>query len=215
LILGAAFFFATLLICHFLTLSLGESLGLAGVGLLSVMAASSTLVLWESDAELKAQRQGLQKEVADLKVAAAEERAAQEAEEAARQTEEAVRPAERSASEVPSPAKQSVVSTPPRMKACPYCGEAILVHAVKCKHCGEIIDEKLRAKLAPRPQQRWNPGVAAVLSFFWPGLGQMYKGQVLNGFCWMFLVALGYLFCLVPGFFLHVICIFGAASGSE
>jgi hypothetical protein len=54
-----------------------------------------------------------------------------------------------------------------------------------------------------------------VLSFFWPGLGQMYKGQILNGFVWMFLVFAGDFFCVVPGSFLHVICIFGAASGSE
>jgi hypothetical protein len=52
-------------------------------------------------------------------------------------------------------------------------------------------------------------------SFLWPGLGQMYKGQVLMGFAWWFIVLLGYAFCLVPGFFLHVICVFDAASGSE
>jgi TM2 domain-containing membrane protein YozV len=37
-----------------------------------------------------------------------------------------------------------------------------------------------------------NPGYAAVFSFFWPGLGQIYNGQILKGllffvamiFCW-------------------------------
>jgi len=29
--------------------------------------------------------------------------------------------------------------------ACPYCGEQILAHAKKCKHCGEILDAELRA----------------------------------------------------------------------
>ncbi|WP_192600570.1 hypothetical protein [Sporosarcina limicola] len=26
-----------------------------------------------------------------------------------------------------------------------------------------------------------NPGIAAVLSFFWSGLGQIYNGQILKG----------------------------------
>jgi len=30
------------------------------------------------------------------------------------------------------------------------------------------------------PIQRWSPGLAAVLSFFLPGLGQLYKGQILS-----------------------------------
>lgn len=30
------------------------------------------------------------------------------------------------------------------MKACPFCGEQILVVAKKCKHCGEFLDESAR-----------------------------------------------------------------------
>ena len=111
------------------------------------------------------------------------------------------------------PATRTTVETDTTI--CPFCRETIKIGALKCKHCGEILDEDLRDERRLRPQQRWNPGVAAVLSFFWPGLGQMYKGQILNGFAWMFIIALGYCCCLFPGFFLHVFCIFGAASGSE
>src|SRR5262249_49945924 len=101
-----------------------------------------------------------------------------------------------------------------------YCMEVIHRRALKCRHCGEILDEELREerereRQRARSQRPWNPGVAAVLSFLWPGLGQIYKGQVLGGFVWMFTVALGYCMCLVPGIFLHIICIFGAASGSD
>jgi hypothetical protein len=46
-------------------------------------------------------------------------------------------------------------------------------------------------------------------------VGQIYKGQVLAGLVWMFCVPIGYALCLVPGFILHVICLFDAASGSE
>jgi len=37
--------------------------------------------------------------------------------------------------------------------------------------CGSLYDEK----------QMKNPGVAAVLSFFYCGLGQIYNGQILKG----------------------------------
>lgn len=61
--------------------------------------------------------------------------------------------------------------------------------------------------------RRWSPGVAALLSFLWPGLGQLYKGQVLNGLVWMAVVFIGYVCFIVPGLILHLCCILGAASG--
>jgi TM2 domain-containing membrane protein YozV len=63
------------------------------------------------------------------------------------------------------------------------------------------------------PVQRWSPGLAAVLSFFVPGLGQLYKGQILNGIVWFFMVGLGYVALILPGLLLHLFCIIGAASG--
>ncbi|MFM7242926.1 MAG: GYF domain-containing protein [Planctomycetaceae bacterium] len=64
------------------------------------------------------------------------------------------------------------------------------------------------------PVQRWSPGLAAVLSFLLPGLGQVYKGQVINGLVWFVLVGLGYLALVLPGLVLHFFCIVGAASGN-
>lgn len=65
---------------------------------------------------------------------------------------------------------------------------------------------------APAPS--WSPGVAAVLSLFIPGLGQMYKGQILNGVVWFIAVLTGYAF-VVPGLALHLCCVLGAASGKK
>ncbi|MFM7206374.1 MAG: GYF domain-containing protein [Planctomycetaceae bacterium] len=64
------------------------------------------------------------------------------------------------------------------------------------------------------PVQRWSPALAAVLSFVVPGLGQVYKGQVINGIVWFFLVGFGYLALILPGLVLHFFCIVGAASGN-
>lgn len=64
------------------------------------------------------------------------------------------------------------------------------------------------------PVRRWSPGLAAVLSFFVPGLGQLYKGQILNGIVWFFLVGMGYMALFVPGLFLHFFCVLGALSGN-
>lgn len=64
------------------------------------------------------------------------------------------------------------------------------------------------------PTREWSPGVAAALSFLIPGLGQIYKGHILNGLAWLVVVAIGYIAFIVPGLILHVCCIFWAARGS-
>jgi TM2 domain-containing membrane protein YozV len=64
------------------------------------------------------------------------------------------------------------------------------------------------------PVQRWSPGLAALLSFFLPGLGQLYKGQIINGIVWFFVVMCGYAALIVPGVFLHFFCVLGALSGN-
>lgn len=96
----------------------------------------------------------------------------------------------------------------PATAHCPYCAEEIKPEAVKCKHCGEFISPELAA--ARTPQNPINPGTAAVLSFFIPGAGQMYKGAIGEGFLWLFFVMLGYLAFFVPGFILHILCVLNA-----
>ncbi|HVC97253.1 MAG TPA: hypothetical protein VND64_26470 [Pirellulales bacterium] len=64
-----------------------------------------------------------------------------------------------------------------------------------------------------RSAPRWSPFAAALLSFIIPGLGQCYKGQILNGIVWFFVVIIGYVALIVPGLVLHLCCIIGAATG--
>lgn len=92
-------------------------------------------------------------------------------------------------------------------------------------------------------RKRFNPLVAAILSFLVPGLGQLYKGQPINGLVWFVVVGIVYgiffvpgmiavgasvasgnshaaevvsdiaRFWSVPGLIVHICCIIGAASG--
>jgi TM2 domain-containing membrane protein YozV len=138
---------------------------------------------------------------------------------------------------VPKPLDaRSVVTCVP----CPLCAESILPNAVKCKHCGEFLDGRssaypvaqqqpvvIQQMVQPAPvvnvsqqmvvhhanHKRWNPFVAAILSLFLPGLGQIYKGQFLNGLAWLVLTIVGYICFIIPGVVLHLCCVLGALTG--
>jgi TM2 domain-containing membrane protein YozV len=107
------------------------------------------------------------------------------------------------------------------LENCPHCG-----HPLTEKSENGIISQVLPANKhvlsnknvivvdhSAISQRKWSPGVAAVLSFLLPGLGQIYKGQVFNGLAWMIVVVVGYVCLVLPGLILHLCCIFGALSG--
>jgi TM2 domain-containing membrane protein YozV len=49
----------------------------------------------------------------------------------------------------------------------------------------------------PPPVFYKNPGMAAVLSFFWMGLGQIYNGQVAKGIFFMVCYAISFILMFV------------------
>lgn len=73
---------------------------------------------------------------------------------------------------------------------CPRCGYANRYDAQYCGSCS-----------APMPLEGGagavihSPGLAAVLSFFWCGLGQIYNGQIAKGI--VMLVLYGISWCLI------------------
>ena len=109
------------------------------------------------------------------------------------------------------------IAAPPALEVkkylCKFCRAPVDWEASKCPHCQEWLREDMR----PRPIVHATPtnqpslGVAAVLSFVIPGLGQVYKGQIFDGIVWLFLVAFGYVFFIVPGLLLHIVCVVGAS----
>ena len=46
--------------------------------------------------------------------------------------------------ECPSCKREIVILHTEKTRKCPYCSEQVLIEAMKCKHCGEILDPKLR-----------------------------------------------------------------------
>ena len=83
--------------------------------------------------------------------------------------------------------------------SCPACGaDRYSASAVFCTRCGANMDAVAASATTSRypntshdvaaPQK--NPGLAAVLSFFWPGLGQIYNGTIGKGLMMMAAYAL-------------------------
>jgi hypothetical protein len=59
----------------------------------------------------------------------------------------------------------------------------------------------------------WSPLIAGVLSLVVPGLGQIYKGQIVGGILWFIFTVWFYLVLIFPGFALHLCCVIFAAAG--
>jgi TM2 domain-containing membrane protein YozV len=64
---------------------------------------------------------------------------------------------------------------------------------------------------APEPAKSWN-GIAAVLSFLIPGLGQLYKGHVVSGLVLFVVTLLCYGLFLLLGIVPHIIAIIDAGT---
>jgi TM2 domain-containing membrane protein YozV len=104
--------------------------------------------------------------------------------------------------------------------ACPYCAEPIRYGARKCRHCGEYLDDDLRRQQARAAayanplaaDAKPNPGIAAVLSLIFPGAGQLYRQKIGAGIAWIVFVFIGYMALVIPGFILHALCIYDAAT---
>ena len=114
---------------------------------------------------------------------------------------------------------------------CPECGNGCSPEASACPKCGhplappfdlnalqasvetppltqqEIWAEETTRMRTPVKERSGAPGTAAVLSVLWPGLGQIYRGEINGGFTWMICVFVGYFLLIVPGLVLHYMCV--------
>lgn len=89
---------------------------------------------------------------------------------------------------------------------CTSCGEIIKEQAEICPKCG------VRQKDAPRQvAQEKNPGLAAVGSFLYTGIGQIYNGQIAKGILLMIVqfVNILLMFVVIGFFTFFIVWIYG------
>ena len=89
---------------------------------------------------------------------------------------------------------------------CPYCEGPVSETAAKCRHCGEW----LTAEPAAPPKGSAGNVVAALASFFVPGLGQLAQGRFLAGL-FVFLLAV-VLWFVYLGWVIHLLAALDAAA---
>ena len=97
----------------------------------------------------------------------------------------------------------------PRMKACPYCAEEIAATAIKCKHCGTMLDGPLNEPYAPSNiiAGRFNSSRGAAERFpRYEEVSWQQKEGVLNIFS-----GLGVFFVLMGWLFIQTFWMFGIA----
>ena len=104
---------------------------------------------------------------------------------------------------------------------CRECGQQVSSEAPTCPHCGvprpvllpvaQPEPQFRHPTFAPPPKQH-DTTVAALLSFFLPGVGQMYKGEVGLGVAFLLGTIMGYVACVIPGIILHIFSIINAAQ---
>ncbi len=83
-----------------------------------------------------------------------------------------------------------------------------------CKNCGAEIDEKaeicpkcgVRVKPIPVTTDKKSSGIAAIASFFIPGLGQIYNGQIGKGIMYIIIgIIFALLMIVLIGFILYTL----------
>lgn len=115
---------------------------------------------------------------------------------------------------------------------CSNCGEPLKEHAIVCSNCGAPVKEHQENKEQPSaqekaqaeqvyetpkaaPKKEKSTFLALILSFFIPGLGQVYNGNFWKGVLFMFAVPIGAIFLIIPGIAIWIYGMYDAYTDAE
>ena len=118
---------------------------------------------------------------------------------------------------------ETVIAVPAEERKCPHCGGKIKIQATICKHCKKNVSPlapgatrsgiaahrpgiSAERSLSPSPDK--TAGKALLWSLLWPGIGQIYLGQIGKGIliALVFLPIIVVIGVLLPAFLSHLIC---------
>lgn len=96
-------------------------------------------------------------------------------------------------------------------KFCPTCGKQLqFENAEICPNCGVRIQGQ-----SAQIKGEKSPGIAALLSFVFTGLGQVYNGDFKRGVLFLIGTLVGFLFFIIPGIIVWVYQIYDAYSTAK
>jgi TM2 domain-containing membrane protein YozV len=77
-------------------------------------------------------------------------------------------------------------------KTCPQCGATYPYESELCPACGYQVE-------VPLPHPKKKPSIAALLSLFFFGAGQVYNGQIKKGIAFLVVTIIGIFIFIIPG----------------
>jgi TM2 domain-containing membrane protein YozV len=97
---------------------------------------------------------------------------------------------------------------------CPHCGHRSLEEQPRfCSACGGRMNGSSTTAgpvSEKQPEHEKNPQIAVFCSSLIPGLGQVYNGETLKGFVFLFGTLLGLFFILIPGLVVWIYSMYDA-----
>lgn len=117
------------------------------------------------------------------------------------------------------------------MPFCPNCGNNVDSGKRFCVHCGASLapasapapqEPAMPPAVSqpaygqqPEPDRKKNTALAAIASFFFPGLGQVYNGAFVRGLSIFFGTLVGYLIFMIPGLIIWIFGIYDAYKKAD
>jgi len=103
---------------------------------------------------------------------------------------------------------------------CHQCGAEVSEGSKFCESCGAQVNQDFEFKYEEKQtgqqsqytgsENQKNAVLAAIASFLWTGMGQVYNGNLLKGFAFLIGVLIGSMFMAIPGIIIWIFGIYDA-----